>query len=187
MDDLASGAYQYLTSFGDVLARVGGFPADDPLNPGIPWVFQRNIYARMETASIVKGSQAVALVCIYAGQFQAPLDANTVRLQRLELDIWVDPLRDPLGQITDPTETEHRGDSIWSLCDSHLHRTGTDQNTILWGDLVTTACIRMSEPVWAPVPEGDGLIRGAGYYAVATYGNNIVSVGSGDVGGGTGG
>lgn len=187
MDDLASGAYQYLTGFSDIMALVGSFPADDPVNPGIPWVFQRNIFARMETASIAKGSQAVALVCIYAGQFQAALDSNTARFQRLELDIWVDPLRDSFGQVTDPTETETRGLAVWQTCDSHLHRVATDQNTQLWGDLVTTTCIRMAEPVWAPVPEGDGLIRGAAYYAVATYGNNVVGVGSGDAGGGSGG
>jgi hypothetical protein len=49
----------------------------------VPWIFVRNVYTRMEDVSIVKGSQAVALVCCYMGQGGSPLETSTVRFQRL--------------------------------------------------------------------------------------------------------
>jgi hypothetical protein len=186
-DDVASGAYSYLSGLSDVLAVVGAFPADDPDNAGVPWIFVRNVYTRMEDASIVKGSQAVSLVCCFMGSSSPPVNSSTVRFQRLEVDIWVDPLRDSMGNVTSPSETELRGNYVFSVIDSHLHRVATDQNTVQWGDLITVASTRMSEPVWYPVPDGDGLIRGACFYDVGTFGSNIVNVGSGDSGGGSGG
>jgi hypothetical protein len=184
MDDVASGGYQYVSSLPDVLAVIGSFPADDPDNAGIPWVFVHSLYTRMEAQSIVQGSRAVALVCVYAGQGSAVLDYSTVRWQRLEVDIWVDPLRDSFGNVTSPSETEHRGNDVFTVLDSHLHRASSGDKTVVWGDLVTVNSIRMTEPVWYPVPDGDGLIRGVVFYDVCTFGNNIVQVGSGDAGAG---
>jgi len=44
----------------------------------------------------------------------------------------------------------------------------------------------MSEPVWYPVPDGDGLIRGGCFYSVGTFGNYgpVIQVGSGESGSG---
>jgi hypothetical protein len=145
-DDVGSGSYWYVSSLPDVLALVGSFPADDPDNAGIPWVFTRNLYTRMEAQSIVKGSQAVALVCINAGQSSSPLDYSTVRWQRLEIDLWIDPLRDQYGNITSPSETEGRGDDVFKALDSHLHRASSGDKTEVWGDLITVNSIRMTAP-----------------------------------------
>lgn len=185
-DDVASGVWWYLTSLPDVLAAVGSFPADDPDNANVPWIFVRNQLARMEDMSVVKGSQAVSLVCINMGQSSTPSPSFSARFQRLEVDIWVDPLRDAMGNVTNPSETEGRGNSVFGIIDSHLHRVATDQNTQQWGDLITVASIRMTEPVWYVVPDGDGLIRGACFFDVATYGNNdpTMQVGSGESGSG---
>ncbi len=137
-DDVASGVYWHLSSLPDALGVTGSFPAEEPDN------------------SIVTGSQAVALVCCYMGQGRSPLETSTVRFQRLTIDIWVDPLRDVMGNVTNPSETEHRGLNVYSVLDSHLHRVATDQMTQLWGDLITVGSTRMSEPVWYQVPDGDG-------------------------------
>lgn len=188
-DDVATGAYQYLSGLSDVTALVGAFPADDPLNAGITWIFVRQLYTRMEASSIVKGSQAVALVCSNAGQSSSVLDYSSIRWQRLEVDIWVDPLRDSYGNITNPSETEGRGLTVFITLDSHLHRAAASDKMQQWGDLVTVNSIRMTEPVWYPVPDGDGLIRGVVFYDVGTYGNYdpTQQVGGGDSGGGSGG
>jgi hypothetical protein len=185
-DDVASGVYYYLSSLPDVLSVIGSFPADDPDNAGVPWIFVRNVYTRMEDVSIVKGSQAVALVLCYMGQSASPLDMSTVRFQRLEVDIWVDPLRDSMGNVTRPSETEGRGLDVYAVVDSHLHRVATDQMTQQWGDLITTGSVRLTEPVWYAVPDGDGLIRGACFYNVSCFGwyDPTVSVGSGETGSG---
>jgi len=185
-DDVGSGSYYYISSLPDVLALIGSFPADDPDNAGIPWVFTRNLYTRMEAQSIVKGSQAVALVCINAGQSSSPLDYSTVRWQRLEIDLWIDPLRDQYGNITSPSETEGRGDDVFKALDSHLHRASSGDKTEVWGDLITVNSIRMTAPVWYPVPSGDGLIRGVCFYDVGTFGNVDVTVSVGDVDTGSG-
>lgn len=154
-DDVASGVYWHLSSLPDVLGVTGSFPLEEPDNSSVPWTFVRNVYTRMEDVSIVKGSQAVALVC-YMGQGRSPLETSTVRFQRLTIDIWVDPLRDVMGNVTNPSETEHHGLNVYSVLDSHLHRVATDQMTQLWGDLITVSSTRMSEPVWYQVPDGDG-------------------------------
>jgi hypothetical protein len=187
MDDVASGAYWFLSNQPDVLAVVGSFPADDPDNGGLPWIFVRNVYTRMEDSSIVKHSQAVSLVCCYMGQAAPPVPMSSARQVRLEVDIWVDPLRDALGNVTNPSETENRGLMVFSVIDAHLHRVATDQNTVMWGDLVTVSAVRMTEPVWYPVPDGDGLIRGVCFYNIGIFGNDpqVMNVGSGDSGGGT--
>lgn len=187
-DDVAKGSYWFISGLPDVLALIGSFPADDPDNANIPWIFVRNVYTRMEDASIVKGSQAVSLVLSNAGQSSTPLDYSTVRWQRLEVDIWVDPLRDSLGNITSPSETEGRGLDVFAILDSHLHRAAASDKTQQWGDLITVSSVRMTEPVWYPVPDGDGLIRGVVFYDVGTYGNYdpTVQVGGSDTGGGTG-
>jgi hypothetical protein len=108
-DDEASGVYWHLSSLPDVLAVTDSVPADEPDNSSVPWIFVRNVHTRMEDVSIVKGSQAVALVCRYMGQGGWPLETSTVRFHRLEIDIWVDPLRGVMGNVTNPSETEHRG------------------------------------------------------------------------------
>lgn len=185
-DDIASGAYSYLSGLPDVVALVGSWPADDPDNAGISWIFVRDILTRMEDISIVKGTQAVALVCINMGMSAAPIASSTARCQRLEVDIWVDPLRDAMGNISSPAETQNRGDHVFTVIDSHLHRTGVLDNTQQWGDLITAYSLRMTEPVWYPVPDGDGLIRGVCFFDVGTYGNwdPVVQVGGGDSGSG---
>jgi hypothetical protein len=67
-----------------------------------------------------------------------------------------------------------------------MHRVATDQMTPQWGDLITIGSTRMSEPVWYPVPDGDGLIRGGCFYSVGTFGNYgpVIQVGSGESGSG---
>jgi hypothetical protein len=155
-DDVASGVYWHLSSLPDVLGVTGSFPAEEPDNSSVPWTFVRNVYTRMGDVSIVKGSQAVALVCCYMGQGRSRLETSTVRFQRPKIDIWVDPLRDVMGNVTNPPETEHRGLNVYSVLDSHLHRVATDQMTQQWGDLITVGSTRMSEPVWYQVPDGDG-------------------------------
>lgn len=184
--EVSGGAYHYLSSLPDVLELVGSFPDDDPDNSGVPWIFVHNLYTRMESQSIVKGSQAVALVCITAGLGSGVLDYSTVRWQKLELDIWVDPLRDQFGNITKPSETSHRGQNIFTVLDSHLHRAALQDKTQVWDTLVTINGIRLTEPVWYPVPDGDGLIRGVCFWDIATYGNlvDVDQVGASDAGGG---
>lgn len=184
MDDVSQGAYYYLTSLSDVLALIGSFPDDDPDNSGVPWVFVHNLYTRMEAQSIVQGSQAVAIVCVYAGSGSGVLDYSTNRWQRLEVDIWIDPLRDELGNVTDPSEAENRGLRIFTVLDSHLHRASSDDKTQMWGDLVTINGIRRTEPVGYLIPDGDGLMRMVCFWDINTFGNNIVSVGGGDTGSG---
>jgi hypothetical protein len=171
MDNVGGGAYHYLITLPDVLGLIGSFPADDPDNPSVPWVFVHNLYTRMEAQSIVKGTQAVALVCINMGLGSAVLDYSTSRWQKLEIDIWVDPLRDSLGNVTEPSETYHRGLDIFAVLDSHLHRASSGDKTQVWGNLVTINGIRSTEPVSYPVPDGDGLIRTVCFWDINTFGN----------------
>ena len=184
--DVASGVYWHLSSLPDVLGVTGSFPAEEPDNSSVPWTVVRNVYTRMEDVSIVKGSQAVALVCCYMGQGRSPLETSTVRFQRLKIDIWVDPLRDVMGNVTNPSETEHRGLNVYSVLDSRLHRVATDQMTQLWGDLITVAATVCPSRCGIRCRTGTALIRGACFYSVGTFGNYgpVIQVGSGESGSG---
>jgi hypothetical protein len=167
-DDLVSGAVRYLSAQPDFTSLLGSFPFTDPSNPGVPFIFQRSLYIRVEGIAGLMGTQAVAAVCSYAGGWAAPLDHSSANFQRLSLEIYADPLRDSAGNITSPAETEARAKAVWKVADSHLHRIGSPK-TVLWGDLVTTSAQRQTEPVIYPVPDGDGLVRCQNYYGITTF------------------
>jgi hypothetical protein len=166
-DDLASGAVQYLLTFPDLLAMLGAFPASDPTNPGVPFLFLRNTYTRLEGQGGIKGTQGVALVCSNGGDWSSPSYQSSARFTRLQLEIYVDPIRDAGFQVVQPAETENRGWRTWSLADFHLHRLTPE--TVAWGTVTTVGCERLTGPVFYPIPDGDGMLRAEAFYGVSIF------------------
>jgi hypothetical protein len=168
VDDVAGGAVKFLTPFADVTTLLGAFPADDAVtaNAGRPWLFSDTFQGVLAT---VEGSSAAAIVCgDYGGSAVAPV-LGTLRYRRLRVDVWVDPLRDAGSNITETsTLTTNRGLSVFAAAHFRLQR--TDNDAVFWGDLCTVGCQLLTDALFSPVSDGDGLQRGTAFYEVACSG-----------------
>lgn len=173
MDDVARGAVKFLSAFSDVTSLLGAFPLDDPVpgNAGRPWLFSDNrgldgnpgVLARME------GTSAAAIVCSDFGGWEVPPAGGTLRFRRLRVDVWIDPARNAQLNVAETSAlTSSRGLAVFAAAQFRLQR--TDPDAVLWGDLVTVGCQLLTDIVFTPVTDGDGLQRGTAYYGVAASG-----------------
>lgn len=162
MDDLVTGAWKFLTSFPDVLDVVGSFPPDTD-TPGVPYIFQGQLYQRME------GTSDTAVVLTYEGGWTSPVAGSQQVFSRLGVQLYADPLRDAGGNSVNPVEVQRRARAALAVLNRHLH--SLDSDVSIWGDLVLTNSSRLIEPVFSDVPDGGGLIFGQVYYGVVELGN----------------
>src|SRR5262249_21508369 len=111
----------------------------------------------------------MAIVCSDAGGWGEPQPLTTPRYNRLQGDIYVDPLRGSDHSIQETSgATRQRGKTLFTLVNFHLHRTNPDMQ--LWGDLRTTGCQLLTEPQFRPFPDGDGVQYATAYYGVSVFG-----------------
>lgn len=165
MDDISSGAVQYLAAFPDVTSLLGAFSSTDPItaNQGRPWIFAADPLVTFE------GSSAAGLVCADLGGWQAPPQLGTWRFGRLAISLYIDPARDTSRNVTETSAlTINRGNQIFAAVQFRLQR--TDPAVLVWGDMVTTSCQLLSDGPWAPVPDGDHLLVKQAYYGVSWAG-----------------
>jgi hypothetical protein len=168
VDDVASGAVQFLAAFSDVTALLGAFPSDDPAtaDAGRPWLFSDNSQGVFAT---LEGSSAAAIVLSDFGGWDVPPMLGTLRFRRLRVDVWVDPARDAGSNVTESSSiTANRGLAVFAAAQFRLQR--TDNDAILWGDLCTVGCQLLTDVQFTPVPDGDWLLRGTAFYGVACSG-----------------
>jgi len=117
----------------------------------------------------------VALVCSDAGGWNEPQPLITPRFNRLQVDIWADPLRDASHSITETSGgTKQRIKAVFAVMNFALHRTNPDMQ--LWGDLRTVGCQLLTEPQALLEPDGDGIYKGTAYYGVSVFGVTDVLV-----------
>lgn len=168
-DDVATGAWKYLTQLSDVIAAVGSFPSGDPnvSIAGKPWIFTGNILQQM------KGTQQSAVVLSDYGGWSPPPMYGTQRFRRLRVDVWTDPARDSSNNITiTESNTVNRCLQVFAILHRHLQRRDSDTQT--WGDLVTFACQLLTEPQPVQIPDGDsqgmGVVMGTAVYGVSFSG-----------------
>jgi hypothetical protein len=151
-DDIVQGAVKYLVALTDIKAVLGAE------TDGTPWLFQHTLWVTMEQ------SQGTAAVIQHAGGWAGANEHNTLRFPRLGLEIWADPIRDSGGNVTAPGETQRRIQAAYDAFDKRLHRPAPA--TQMWGTVRTVSCVRLGEPTIYLVPDGDGLLRLQGFYAV---------------------
>ena len=165
MDDVGSGAVQYLTQFSDVTSLLGSFSGTDPVvaNRGLPWIFNSDPLVTLE------GSGSAALVCSDFGGWQPPPQLGTWRFARLAVQVYVDPARDGNRNITETSAlTKNRGDAVFNAVQYRLQR--TDPDALAWGDLVTTGCQLLTDGPWLAVPDGDHLLVKQAFFGVSWTG-----------------
>lgn len=169
---IAAAAQQFLAGFSDVIASVGAFPVNDPIagNAGKPFLFAENMLIDVRSYP-----STTAAVLTDTGGWQTPMALNTFRFRRLRLDIYVDPLRDSEGNVTETaTYTEDRGLATFVAFNRHLHRRDPDAQT--WGDdhLVTLQSQLITEPDFTQLPSASGsgftTQLGSAYYGVTFSG-----------------
>jgi hypothetical protein len=173
VDSVATGAWYFLSQFGDVTGLLGSWSVNDPIaaNAGQPWLFSD---ADADVLTLVQGTSKAAVVLTPFGPWAAPGALSSLQLVRLRVDIWVDPLRDSAGNITESSVyTENRGLAVANAIHHHLQR--RDSDAVVWGDMVTTGCQAITFPpkfgrITPTSGGGDWLQRGIAYYGVTVSG-----------------
>lgn len=161
MDDVASGALQYLATFPAITTLLGVVTANDPVsgNRGLPLLFRENLLADL------KGTGASAIVCSNAGGWGSAVPYATQRFSRLQVDIYTDSARDAGYNATgSPGQTVQRCEKLFSQVQSVLHR--TDPQAVVWGDLVTVQCTLLAEGQTRPSQDGDWMQQKTIFYGV---------------------
>jgi hypothetical protein len=167
VDDVASGAVQFLAGISAVTGLLGAFPGTDPVvaNQGRPYIFLENPLV------VLQGSSLASLVCSDAGSWSNAIPYGTQRFTRLSVEFYVDPQRDANLNVTEtPGATKLRGEALFATVNSFLHR--RDADVQVWGDMVTASCVLLAEGEFAqvPQPDGDWLAYKQAYYGVGMTG-----------------
>jgi len=168
MDDVGSGGVRYLSQFGDVTSLIGSFPVNDPIagNAGKPWLFND---VNQGVLRVMEGTAASALSLGDAGGWDVPPALGTIRFRRLRVDVWTDPLRDSLSNVTETSAaTFNRMQQVFAAVIFRLQR--TDPDAVFWGDLCTVGCQLLVDLLEQPVADGDWLLRGTAYFGVQCSG-----------------
>lgn len=156
-DTVGTGAYKYLMTgnnggqFTTVTSLLGSFPLNDPIvaNAGQPYLFTGDLLID------IANTQATAAVLSDHGGWQAPQRLGTERFRRLRVDLFTDPLRDAENNVTETSATtEARMMDVFRAFQSLLHR--RDNDAIIWGDMVTTGCLLLTEPDPVQMPAASG-------------------------------
>jgi hypothetical protein len=177
MDDLGSGALAFLAQFPSVTDAISAFPPGDP-NAGAPIMFKGHSGAYRGIPYTIQSTSLAGLVLSPWGAYSVAPPLTTPRKLRLAVEIFMDPLRDGALQVTETqASTEKRWHGVFNAVHQALQF--TDPDSVLWGDIVVTACGIMSEPMPDILKggDGDGLLYGMAVYGVDTFGYSDVQTG----------
>jgi hypothetical protein len=164
-DDVGSGAAKYLSQFSDVTSLLGSFSATDTVtgNQGRPWLFNTDLLVK------IKGTSSAALVLSDFGGWSAPQLLSGARNRRLRVDLYQDAQRDSAGNIQQTNAaTVNAINHLFTRV--HLHLQRRDNDTVVWGDLITYACQVLTEPVATQLSDGDWAMFGTAIYGVSFSG-----------------
>jgi hypothetical protein len=171
LDDVATGAVQYLSQYSDVTDLLGALSDTDPIIPnrGRPWIFSG---VQGDILVTIEGSSQAGLNCHYGGGWAVPDPLTTPRFMRLGIDIWVDPSRDSGNNIQESSgTTQQRGNSIFDAIQNRLQIKDPDQG--MWGNLRVVGCQLLSEPAnWTAVNYGDHALMATAWWGVLVFGSD---------------
>lgn len=161
LDDVVQGCTVYLLGIPSLVNLVGSTVGQYGT---IPWIFQEDFTAPEQVQTTVQGTSSAAVVVSDAGTWGVPNMNNTLENPRIRIDIWSDPPRDALKNITDPLEARTKAKQIFDCLNKYLHRPqgGAEQ----WGDVITTGCYRLGEPIYVPMKDSDYIVLATAYYGV---------------------
>ena len=81
------------------------------------------------------------------GTYTTAPDLSTWEAFRFGVTLWVDPVRDSAGNVTESAiTTKTRGKAVFTQLNFHLHR--KDGATQQWGDMVTASSRLLAGPQW---------------------------------------
>lgn len=153
-DSIVAATTKYLLSLSAVVDAVG----ESNTIPAVPFIFQNNL------KQVVERSSSVALVVSRRGNWASANPYNTVKTPRVSITMFVDPLRDSSGNVTDLDGSPNRGDAVWDIIDKYLHRPSAE--IVTWGDLRVLGSTRLNEPTWNLVKDGDLMVWAEVLYGV---------------------
>jgi hypothetical protein len=151
--NLAGAIAQYLTLFPDIVSLVGQDAT------GI-WIYQQHLF------KIVKGTSQSAIVVTTGPAWAPPNTHNTAKFPRVSIEVYSDVQRDSSGQLLVPDAEITCERILWAI-DRHMHRPQGGILPVSVGDqhLRVLTSTRMTEPVYAPLSDGEGVVGGLVEYA----------------------
>lgn len=152
LSTLVGGVQAHLAAVSELTALLGATGPD-------AWVF------RQFPQQLIETTEQAAVVIGYRQGWNAS-DTHLMSFPALELEIYVDPQRDPGGNVQDYTEAVDRGLAIFAVVDRNLRV--PPGSMVTWGDVRVSVCSRQFEPVASWPAEGDGLARLASRYSLVT-------------------
>lgn len=158
--DVVQGCVQYLTQDDSVTSQLGSF------TDATPWIFQDNIY------QIVKGTSKAGLSIATRGGWQPPNLSHTTQFPRLWVGVYSDPSRDAEGNVSRQDATANAR-AVLAAVALKLHKPDqspwltVDQMDYIWcGGQRVLKSLKLTEPDYLNVAEGDGLILGSLTFAL---------------------
>jgi hypothetical protein len=160
-DDIVRGCVQYLLGLPSVTNLVGS--DDDGA-----WIFEGVIGVRMTKVSTnTPGFPQLAMVVYNAGSWGSPNPGMTAKFPKIGIEIWADPPRDALGQVTNPQEARVAASYLYDTVDYYMNRTA--RGVVMFGDVLTWDSTRLGEIAFLPtVAADDHTIMGTVYYGLQT-------------------
>lgn len=153
IDDISQGCYKFLLSKADVVASVGS-------EDSVPFIFNGNLY------TTIQGKNAVtAIVITSAGGWGGPNTGNTAEFPRIGIEVWSDPPRDALGNVTQPIEARTQAFATYHILDRYMHR--PYGSAVYFGTVLTFSCVRLGEPLWVQNNTDDKVGKLTVYYGVS--------------------
>jgi hypothetical protein len=151
-DDAVQGCQKYLAQFPKIVNMLGQG------ENGLPWLFNGDIYQNVASTS------KAALVVRDAGSWGAPEPQTTAEFPRIAIEIWTDPPRDALGNVSTPVHARTKAYRIYRQVDRILNR--TTSAVVVWGDLITFGCQRLGNPSYLQNTTDDHVLKLTVYYGV---------------------
>lgn len=150
-DDLLSGATKYLLSIPEIVELVGW-----DANLG-PYIWQENPLVDIE-------ARATVAIVVTTSSIGIDDEAHTQHFERLGVEFWVGPIRDAMGNVTEPSETRRRLMKVYNAVDRYLHR--TDPHEQWWGSVRTYSSERLGTISRYSPEDGKSVLIGQAFYVV---------------------
>jgi len=150
-DDIVQGCYKYLLTKADIVASVGS-------QDSIPFIFNEHL------ATTIAGKSTTAIVVSGANGWAGPISGSSAEFPRLRIDVYSDPPRDGLGNVTLPVEARTQAYATYQVLNRYMHR--LDSKPVYFGTILTFRCSRLGEPAWIQNPKEDKVGKLTAYYGV---------------------
>lgn len=163
-DDIVRSCTKYLLSIPAITSLVGEFTG------GTPFIFEEEIGVPMMEISASPpfiGNAVTAIVVQNGGSWATPAPQTTELFPKITLEIWADPPRDEMRQVTRPRDARVAADYLFQVIDKYMNFTSSD--VVMMSTQPIWKSYRLGNITFLPkVNSDDHLILGTVSYGLQT-------------------